>query len=251
MTYQEAFALTVANSKAIDKLAARTEANSKAIDKLAARTEANSKAIDKLTARTEANSKAIDNLTASIAELRANSRAEQARRDAENARRDKEFAAAQVRWEKFDKKHEKFMKRYGGYVDNESRKVEDFFIEGIRQQGLKLGAIKFVDIIPNARRLKQKVVAIELDALLINGTTVGILEVKSTLHVNDVAKVREHLIPRFRRHYPEYQDKQLVVVVAGELINPDAVGLAHELGYILLKPNNQGISIDHSCYRAA
>ena len=272
MTYQELFALTEANSKAIDKLAARTEANSKAIDKLtarteanskaidklAARTEANSKAIDKLTARTEANSKAIDKLTDSIAELRANSRAEQARReednarrDAENARRDKEFAAAQVRWEKFDKKHEKFMKRYGGYVDNESRKVEDFFIEGIRQQGLKLGAIKFVDIIPNARRLKQKVVAIELDALLINGTTVGILEVKSTLHVNDVAKVREHLIPRFRRHYPEYQDKQLVVVVAGELINPDAAGLAHELGYILLKPNNQGISIDHSCYRAA
>ena len=297
MTYQELFALTEANSKAIDKLAvrteanskaidklaARTEANSKAIDKLAARTEANSKAIDKLAARTEANSKAIDNLTASIAELRANSRAEQARRDAENARRDKElaeaqarwekdnarrdadnarrdaenarrdkeFAAAQVRWEKFDKKHEKFMKRYGGYVDNESRKVEDFFIEGIRQQGLKLGAIKFVDIIPNARRLKQKVVAIELDALLINGTTVGILEVKSTLHVNDVAKVREHLIPRFRRHYPEYQDKQLVVVVAGELINPDAADLAHELGYILIKPNNQGISIDHSCYRAA
>ena len=290
MTYQELFALTEANSKAIDKLAvrteanskaidklaARTEANSKAIDKLAARTEANSKAIDKLAARTEANSKAIDNLTASIAELRANSRAEQARRDAENARRDKEFAeaqarwekenarrdaenarrdkefaAAQARWEKFDKKLEKFMKRYGGYVDNESRKVEDFFIEGIRQQGLKLGAIKFVDIIPNARRLKQKVVAIELDALLINGTTVGILEVKSTLHVNDVAKVREHLIPRFRRHYPEYQDKQLVVVVAGELINPDAADLAHELGYILIKPNNQGISIDHSCYRAA
>ena len=297
MTYQELFALTEANSKAIDKLAARTEANSKAIDKLtarteanskaidklAARTEANSKAIDKLTARTEANSKAIDKLTDSIAELRANSRAEQARRDAENARRDKElaeaqarwekdnarrdadnarrdaenarrdkeFAAAQVRWEKFDKKHEKFMKRYGGYVDNESRKVEDFFIEGIRQQGLKLGAIKFVDIIPNARRLKQKVVAIELDALLINGTTVGILEVKSTLHVNDVAKVREHLIPRFRRHYPEYQDKQLVVVVAGELINPDAADLAHELGYILIKPNNQGISIDYSCYRAA
>ena len=329
MTYQELFALTEANSKAIDKLAARTEANSKAIDKLAARTEANSKAIDKLAARTEANSKAIDKLTArteanskaidkltdSIAELRANSRAEQARRDAdnarrdaenarrdkelaeaqarwekdnarrdaenarrdkelaeaqarwekdnarrdadnarrdaENARRDKEFAAAQVRWEKFDKKHEKFMKRYGGYVDNESRKVEDFFIEGIRQQGLKLGAIKFVDIIPNARRLKQKVVAIELDALLINGTTVGILEVKSTLHVNDVAKVREHLIPRFRRHYPEYQDKQLVVVVAGELINPDAADLAHELGYILIKPNNQGISIDYSCYRAA
>ena len=204
---------------------------------------------------TQANSKAIDKLTASIAEMSANARAEQARRDkesaerakefaAEQARRDKEFAKSQARWDSF-------MEKYGGYVDNDSRKTENFFIEGLKQLDLVVGGIEFDEIISNDQRWRKKVVTIELDGLLINGTTVGILEVKSTLHVNDVKRVRDKLIRRFRDYYVEYQDRELAVIVAGELINPDAADLARELGYILLKPNHQGISVDASCYRAA
>ena len=199
---------------------------------------------EEVLALTQANSKAIDKLTASIAELSANARAEQARRAEENARRDKEFAESKARWDNF-------MERYGGYVDNDSRKIENFFIEGLEQLDLAVGAIKFDEIIPNAQRRKKKVVIIELDALLINGTTVGILEVKSTLHVNDVEKVRDKLIRRFRDYYPEYRDKQLAVLMAGELINPDAAELARKLGYIVLKPSNQGVNVDAPCYRAA
>ena len=155
----------------------------------------------------------------------------------------KAIAESQARWDRF-------MEKYGGYVDNESRKVENFFIEALRQQDLVVGPVEFDDIIPNAQRWKKKVAVIELDALLINGTTVGVLEVKSTLHRNDVLKVKESLIPRFRRFYREYQEKKLAVIVAGELINPDAATLAHELGYIVLKPNNQGLSVDVSGYKA-
>ena len=142
------------------------------------------------------------------------------------------------------------MEKYGGYVDNSSRKTENFFIEALWQQDLVVGDVAFDDLFPNSQRRKKKVVAIELDALLINGTTVGILEVKSTLHVNDIERIRDKLIRRFRDYYPEYRDKLLAVLVAGELINPDADELAHELGYIIIKPNNQGISVDASCYRA-
>ena len=142
------------------------------------------------------------------------------------------------------------MEKYGGYVDNSSRKTENFFIEALWQQDLVVGDVAFDDLFPNSQRRKKKVVAIELDALLINGTTVGILEVKSTLHVNDIERIRDKLIRRFRNYYPEYRDKELAVLVAGELINPDADELAHELGYIIIKPNNQGISVDASCYRA-
>ena len=210
---------------------------------------------EEVLALTQANSKAIDKLTASIAEMSANARAEQARRDkesaerakefaAEQARRDKEFAKSQARWDSF-------MEKYGGYVDNDSRKTENFFIEGLKQLDLVVGGIEFDEIISNDQRWRKKVVTIELDGLLINGTTVGILEVKSTLHVNDVKRVRDKLIRRFRDYYVEYQDRELAVIVAGELINPDAADLARELGYILLKPNHQGISVDASCYRAA
>ena len=180
----------------------------------------------------------------------ANARAEQDRHDKESAERGKEnaelakeFAKSQARWDSF-------MERYGGYVDNDSRKTENFFIEGLKQLDLVVGGIEFDEIISNDQRWRKKVVTIELDGLLINGTTVGILEVKSTLHVNHVKRVRDKLIRRFRDYYVEYRDRKLAVIVAGELINPDAAELARELGYILLKPNNQGISVDASCYRA-
>ena len=188
-------------------------ANSKAI-------EANNKAIKRLTQSSEANKKAIEQLA-------------------------KSSEAAQARWDKF-------MERYGGYVDNESRGTEIFFIEGLRQQNLVVGDIKFDDIVPNSQRSDEdKVVAIELDGLLINGTTVGMLEVKSTLHFKDVERVRDKRVDRFRKFYTEHSDKKLAVILGGKLINSDAAELARELGYILLKPNNQGISIDASCYRAA
>ena len=188
-------------------------ANSKAI-------EANNKAIKRLTQSSEANKKAIEQLA-------------------------KSSEAAQARWDKF-------MERYGGYVDNESRNTEIFFIEGLWQQDLLVGDIKFDDLVPNSqRRDEDKAVAIELDGLLINGTTVGMLEVKSTLHFKDVERVRDKRVGRFRQFYTEHSDKKLAVILAGKLINPDAAELARELGYILLKPNNQGISVDASCYRAA
>ena len=199
---------------------------------------------EEVLALTQANSKAIDKLTASVAELSANARAEQIRRDEENARRDKELAESKARWDSF-------MEKYGGHVDNDGRKVENFLIEGLHKQELVVGPLEFDQLYPNVRCLNKKVVAIELDALLVNGTTVGILEVKSTLHRNDVLKVKDSLIPRFRKFYPEYQKKELAVMVAGELINPDAAELAHELGYIVLKPNNQGLSVDTSGYKAA
>ena len=205
---------------------------------------------EEVLALTQANSKAIDKLTASIAEMSANVRAEQARRDKENAERAKEnaelakeFAKSQARWDSF-------MEKYGGYVDNDSRKTENFFIEGLKQLDLVVGGIEFDEIISNDQRWRKKVVAIELDGLLINSTTVGILEIKSTLHLRDVERVRDRRIGRFREFYTEHSGKKLAVIVAGKLINPDAAELARELGYILLKPSHQGISVDASCYRA-
>ena len=182
-------------------------------------TKANSQAIDRLAKSSEANKKAIEQLT-------------------------EKFKASEARWDRF-------MERYGGYVDNESRSTEIFFIDGLWQQDLVVGDIKFDDLVPNSqRRDEDKVVAIELDGLLVNGTTVGMLEVKTTLHFKDVERVRDKRVDRFRKFYTEHSDKKLAVILAGKLINPDAAELARELGYILLKPNNQGISVDASCYRA-
>ena len=98
---------------------------------------------------------------------------------------------------------------------------------------------------PNATR-QNKRGGIELDALLTNGDTVGILEVKSTLHKDDVGTVHDIKIEKFRSFFHEYADKKLLVMVAGDLINPDALELAHQHGFVCLTPNNQKLAIDTS-----
>ena len=54
-----------------------------------------------------------------------------------------------------------------------------------------------------------------------NGDYVELSEVKKTLHKNDVRKIRDRLLLRFRSMYPEYKDKKLLVLVAGEEIHTD------------------------------
>ena len=212
-------------------------------EQLLSLTEANAKAIAELRATTAEAHASIIELRTSIVELRA-STAEA------HARWEQKFAAEERQRQEDRQRWAEFMQTYGNYVDNQGRKVEDFFIQGIRKNNLRVGALEFDDIFPTATRANKRRGDIEVDALLLNGTVVGILEVKSTLHRNDVHKVKNSLIPRFRELYPEYQDKQLAVLVAGELINPDANDLAREMGFIVLSPNNQDLSVDDSCYRA-
>ena len=219
-------------------------------EQLLALTEANAKAIAELRASTAEAHASIVELRASTAEAHASIIELRASTAEAHARWEQKFAAEEKQRQEDRQRWAEFIQTYGNYVDNQGRKVEDFFIQGIRKNNLRVGALEFDDIFPTATRANKRRGDIEVDALLLNGAVVGILEVKSTLHRNDVNKVKNSLIPRFRELYPEYQDKQLAVLVAGELINPDANDLAREMGFIVLSPNNQDLSVDDSCYRA-
>ena len=166
---------------------------------------------------------------------------EQKRQDARRAKKADEFFA------RFDK----LMMKLGCYVDDESRKIDHFFIESLCEQDLIVGPLEFEYISPKVKCYSRRAGILDIDAMLVSTTTVGILETKSTLRVDDVLKVQNALIPRFRKSFREQQHKDLAVIVAGELILPNAAKLARELGYILLKPGKQGIVADASCYRAA
>ncbi len=166
---------------------------------------------------------------------------EQNRQEARRAKRADEFV------ERF----EKLVMKLGCYVDDDSRKIDHFFIESLCGQDLIVGPLEFEYISPKVECYSRRAGPLELDAMLISTTTVGILETKLTLRVDDVLKVQNALIPRFRKSFREQQHKDLAVIVAGELILPNAAKLARELGYILLKPSKQGVIADASCYRAA
>ena len=247
MNYEQLLALAEANTKAIAELRASTaEAHASIVELRASITEVHTSIAELRASITEAHTSIVE-LRASTAEAHASW---EQKFTSAHAQWEQKFAAEEKQRQEDRQRWAEFMQTYGNYVDNQGRKVEDFFIQGIRKNNLRVGALEFDDIFPTATRANKRRGDIEVDALLLNGAVVGILEVKSTLHRNDVNKVKDSLIPRFRELYPEYQDKQLAVLVAGELINPDANDLAREMGFIVLSPNNQDLSVDDSCYRA-
>ena len=119
------------------------------------------------------------------------------------------------------------------FIKNDADACEQRFVESLDSNDLIVAGVKFYEIHSNVRK-KLGGKNIELDALLINGDSIAIMEVKKKLHLNDVVKVRDKLIGRFRYLFPEYQAKRLLVLVAGESINADAKDQALEAGFVVL-----------------
>ena len=69
------------------------------------------------------------------------------------------------------------------------------------------------------------------------------MEVKKKLHLNDVDKVHDKLIGRFRELFPEHRAKRLLVLVAGETVNSDAAAQALENGFIVLSFEERKLTI--------
>ena len=136
-------------------------------------------------------------------------------------------------------------RQYGNNINNQSRRAEEFFVNAIRKLKLQLAGVKFKNITANITRQTDSS-GIELDALLISGEVVAIMEVKTNLHIKDVKEVYDKRIPNFRKIFSEHQDKDLLVIVAGLSIEKDALEKAHEYGFICLQPDNQQIAIDAS-----
>jgi hypothetical protein len=198
------------------------------------------------------------NLTELLAVLKETTRSivkENERLDKVNERIDKEHESiievkqSMIEMGKSIDKLHKSSLQYSSYIKNESDYTEDFFRLAIEKNGYRIGDIVFEEVQPNTKRGSAKRGEIEVDGLLINGDYAGVLEVKTTLHLNDIEKIKEK-IPLFRAHFKEFADKKLVVVVAGKTVHKTARDKAHELGFVVLTPNGQKISVDNSYQRA-
>ena len=163
------------------------------------------------------------------------------------AKTDAQIAETDAQIAKTDALVSDISRQYGNNINNQSRRAEEFFFKGIEKLDLQLAGVQFDDMIPNLeRQIRSRGIGIELDALLTNGEVVAILEVKTNLHIKDVKEVYDKRIPNFRKIFREYQDKDLLVIVAGLGVEKDALKKAHEYGFICLQPDNQQIAIDAS-----
>ena len=194
----------------------------------------------------------LKDLVAGLAVSQAKTDAQIAKLTVRQAKTDEQLAELTAKQAKTDAQIAKtdalvsdISRQYGNNINNQSRRAEEFFVNGIRKLKLRLAGVKFNNITANVAR-KTDSSGIELDALLINSEVVAILEVKTNLHIKDVKEVYDKRIPNFRKIFSEYQDKDLLVIVAGLGVEKDALEKAHEYGFICLQPDNQQIAIDAS-----
>ena len=156
--------------------------------------------------------------------------------EAQMAKTDKRLNELREQTAETDKRLNKLMvgnESIQSFIKNDADACEQRFVDSLDSHDLIVAGVNFDEIYSNVRK-KRGGKNIELDALLINGDSVAIMEVKKKLHLNDVVKVRDNLIGRFRGLFPEHQAKRLLVLVAGESINADAEAQALEAGFVVL-----------------
>lgn len=127
-------------------------------------------------------------------------------------------------------------------VERTSRHVDDLtgkwgkFLEGMVAPACKT---LFADRNIPVHKVHQRVQAeygdrrMEIDILVVNEGYVVLVEVKSTLKVDDV---REHLerLGQFREFFPEYADRQILGAVAGIVIEEQADRFAYREGLFVI-----------------
>ena len=141
-------------------------------------------------------------------------------------------------------KTDETISKFNGFVTNTGRETEELFIKSIEKNNLKVGQYQFDFLDPNAKRQSNKKGEVEIDLLLLNTNSVGVLEVKSILHRNDVQEHFEKRLPKFKELFPEHRDKKMIGMVAGKVVNAEAVKLAHDHGFVVVTPEGHGLKVD-------
>ena len=165
-------------------------------------------------------------------------RLQKAETDAQMAKTDAQMAETDKRLNKLMLGNESMQ----SFIKNDADACEQRFVDSLDSQNLEVAGVKFDEIYANVSK-KRGGENIELDALLVNGDSVAIMEVKKKLHLNDVDKVHDKLIGRFRELFPEHRAKRLLVLVAGETVNSDAAAQALENGFIVLSFEERKLTI--------
>jgi hypothetical protein len=127
---------------------------------------------------------------------------------------------------------ERVNKRLGSIGENQGDITEEYFYNSLMHKPV-LGGIKFDRVTPNLI-VGKKGTESEFDIVLINGTSVAIVEVKQKAHINDLKQVEAQL-KKYRELCPEYKDFKLYGGIAGFSVPPDVVKAAHEKGLFILK----------------
>ena len=106
----------------------------------------------------------------------------------------------------------------GGWANNHGSVAEEYFFNSFEQGQQNFFGEKFDEIEKNVKGI-NKGYRDEYDILLINGKSIGIIEVKYKAHENDVSKVLKKA-ETFRANFPQYQHHKVYLGLASMAFYP-------------------------------
>ena len=184
---------------------------------------------------------------AEAAKWRAESDAWRAESDVWRARADAWHAVAKKEIAKAAKARREMYKEIGGITNTRGDATEAFFLQALDKER-RLGDLEFGYVRPNVKAFDRGQ-EVEFDILMMNGEVVAVIEVKHKLRCEDVERMREWTLPSFRRLMREYDDKTLAPAMACIIAQRNALELAHQYGYAVLRPAGQRVCADVSHLR--
>lgn len=148
------------------------------------------------------------------------------------AKTDAQIADTGAQMAATDKKLKELSIMLGGVSNNQGSVAEEFFLNTLTAHP-EVGGITFDRVTPHvmpATKTKQA----EFDIVMVNGSSVAVVEVKYKVHPSDIDKAAKNL-ERYREFFPEHKDYALYGGIAGLHVPADAVKAAKEKGLFVLK----------------
>jgi hypothetical protein len=145
---------------------------------------------------------------------------------------DKKFEETARQIKETDEKFDKYFGKLQEYERNWSKLVESLVKPSVAGQFQKRG----IPVVTTHQRIESTLNGdnIEIDLFLENRDTVVLVEVKTTLRVNDVNEHIENRLKPFKRFFPRYVDMKVYGAVAYIHVEKDAGRYAYKQGLFVL-----------------
>jgi len=132
-----------------------------------------------------------------------------------------------------DRRMKKLQKTLGEWADNHGAYAEDYFFNSFEDGKQNFFGEEFDEIDKNVKGIK-KGYKDEYDILLINGKSLGIIEVKFKAHINDVPKILRKA-ETFRVNFPDYEKHQVYLGLATLAFYPELEEECIDKGIAIIK----------------
>jgi len=175
----------------------------------------------------------------------------------ENDRRIQEHEKSIRSIDRVFKKLEESLKKIGvevgGISNNIGYHAEQFFQnvfeDKLDDDKLEFGGIKYDEVIPNLGH-KSKKWQIEFDIALVNGDSVALIETKNRIHPNFVKELAEERIEKFRKFFPEFEDYDVYLGIAGFSFSDEVLAQASKYGVGIVRQVGDGVEVEANNLRA-